>query len=302
MADVQNILSSSPVQIAFYDSTNGTLYLGFISPSKCRIKQTPLSWKLISGMTRQYGYRTELQFDLLETDAAKLNELDTRRAYTQDVYITAFDYGLKIHDCYVTVAQNRNFENRKQDVITLFITTNDNANIELIKNLLSSVKTSYDYGNFNTDTNTDGLADGWVNTSYVYVTRTDPSFKNGASDYHQNFQSGAADQYAYCRMTWPFDQPCLITFSAYIQSSGSVCDSHLVIRTLDSGDSQIEIETGDTISAPITGINRYSLSMNAVGGDVDKIEVRIVSEESGTIKVDDAQLEFGSLTDYTEND
>ena len=64
--------------------------------------------------------------------------------------------------------------------IELTITTDIESDVELIKNLLSSVYGSYDYGNFNVDTNTDGLADGWVDSSSDSYGLTDPSFLNGA--------------------------------------------------------------------------------------------------------------------------
>jgi len=300
MPDANNILSGAPVQIAVNDSSNGTLYLGYLSADKVSLIQKPLYHKDISGLWYQYGMRTILKAEMLETDPTKIADLKNRRTTKQDIYITAAEYGVKLHDTYVQLAQKRDFA--KQSVIELTAYTDIEDDIEVIKNLLSSVKDSVDYGNFEIDTNTDGLADGWTNVDMSAVSRTDPSFKNGAGNYHQNLISDNIDQSVYCRITWRFDQPQKITFSVYAQALSTIEDMFLQIKSLNSSDATITTSSGSVENVPITGSNRYSHSKEFIDDAIDKIEIRLWMNSVGTIKFDDAQLEFGAISDYTQND
>lgn len=302
MPDASLILSGAPAQIAVNDSTNGTLYLGYINAKNFKLTAKPLFHNIISGMRYQYGTRTILKVEMLETDPAKLANLLARRDDLQDIFITASEYAVKIHDCYIQYAQKRVFGPGSNSVVELTAYTDIDTNVELIKNLLSSVKDSVDYGNFNVDGGGGIIGEGWTDADYNATSRTDPSFKNGASDYHQNLAATAADQYIYCRVTWRYDQPVKVTFSVYAQSLTNIEDMYLKIRLLNSADGELVAETGSSNAVPITGSNRYSLSKEFGLYDVDKIEVRICSDSVGTIKYDDAQLELGALTAYTEND
>lgn len=296
MPDASNILVDVPVQVTIYDSTNGNLYLGYLSSENIQLTQKPLYNKTISGGWIQYGIRTTLKCQLLETDPTKIADLATHRSKKQTIYLVAGNYGVKLSDCYITYAQKRNFEFGGDTVIQVEAHTDIESDVEVLKNLLG------DYGGFETDTNTDGLGDGWTNNGMSAVSRADPSFLNGAGNYHQLVTADAGGDFIYNRTTFPFEQPVRATFSIYAQSVTVTEIFTIIIRTLTSADAQISIYTSSSKSATTAGTDRFSHSINIVDTGVDKLEVRMTSASAGSIKYDDAQLEFGALSDYTEND
>ena len=297
MPDASNILIDVPVQVTIYDSTNGNLYLGYLSSENIQLTQKPLYNKIISGGWIQYGIRTTLSCQLLETDPTKIANLVTHRSKKQTIYIVAGNYGVKLSDCYITHKQNRDFEFGGDTVILLEAHTDIESDVEVFKNLLGAE------GGFEVDTNTDGIADGWVNGGMSAVSRADPSFLNGAGNYHQLATADGAGDYIGNKTTFPFEQPITITFSVYAQSVSTPEQFTMNIRTLDSSDTLITNNSSSAKSATTTGTDRFSYSVNIADLDVDTIEIRLMQAVgAGSIKYDDAQLEFGSLSDYTEND
>jgi hypothetical protein len=307
MPDVQNILSGAPAQIAIYDSTNGLLCLGYLSSKNFQLTAKPLFHTNINGNRYQYGTRTILKVEMLESDPTKLAALKAKHNDKQDIYTTAAEYGVKLHDCYVQYGQKRKYGPGDVSVIQITAYTDVEDDVEVIKNLLSRVPaTAYDYGNFNTDTNSDGLADGWTAVGTIADGLTDPSWLNGAGDSHQELGLDNTEL-IYCDITWYLDQPVLITFSANIKG-GVTPYTHQVtlrIRILRSGNNSVDHKA---YSFEINDLNsgRYSVSQMLNPGSHDIVELRceIGSDhiDGATIEVDDAQLEFGSLSDYTEND
>ena len=209
MPDVHNILSDVPVQVTIYDSTNDNLYLGHLSSDNCRLTQKPLYNKTISGGWIQYGVRTTLKCLLLETDPSKIANFTNRRSKKQTIYIVAGNYGVKLSNCYITHAQDREFEFGGDTNIKLEAHTDVEADVEVLKNLLGSE------GGFETGNN---LGTGWTNSGMSSVSRADPSFLNGAGNYHQLATADGAGDYIYHRTTFPFEQPVKVTFSVYAQS------------------------------------------------------------------------------------
>ena len=294
--DATNILIDVPVQVTIYDSTNGNLYLGYLSSGDCRLTQKPLYNKTISGGWVQYGTRTTFKCLLLETDPSKIADLVTHRSKKQTVYIVAGNYGVKLSNCYIIHSQNREFEFGGDSALKLEAHTDVEADVEVFKNLLGAD------GGFEVDTNTDGIADGWTNSGMSVVSRADPSFLNGAGNYHQLVTADDAGDFIYHTTIFPFEQPIKVTFSIYAQSVSVTEIFTIIIRTLDSSDSLITLYTSSQKSATTGGTDRFSFSTNIIDVGVNKLYVRLVSATPGSIKYDDAQLEFGILSDYTEND
>ena len=307
MADAAQILASSPAQISIYDATNYTLFLGYLNADNFELKQTPLYHKDIEGMRYQYGVRTQLTVELLETDPGKIANLKKRRTLTQDIYIVGAQHLVKMHDVYIQHAQKRKYTPGNYDVLEITAFTDIETNVEVIKNLLSSVKDSVNYGNFDIDTNTDGLSDGWTKLDTPVTTRNTPSFLGAAYGHDQQYETDeSANQGIYCDIICPLDRvPIKITASIYAAYSAHYDDTFkLAIITKNSSGTPIDSKYGTTETATGSAV-RYSYSVNFIpGADVYKLSIYIYTEagDETELMLDNAQLEFGKLTAYTEND
>jgi hypothetical protein len=294
MADATNILKNSPAQVSIYDSTNDVLFLGYLNADNLKFMQRSLVHKTIEGNRVQYGARTSLTCLLMESDPSKLAALETRRATKQTVYITGYNFGVKISNCYVSYFQDRDFKPGGLSLVRVEFHTEVEADVEVYRNLLGSD------GGF--ETGAAGLGTGWSNSGMSAVSLVDPSFLNGAGNNHQSATADDDGDYISYTLRWPFDQPVKLTFSVYGQSGAANEDFTMIIRTLDTGGSQITLNESSNKSATSGGTDRFSYSVDVSGEEVEQIELRLKATESGEMKYDDAQLEFGPLSTYTEND
>jgi len=308
MANAAQILAGSPAQIAMYDATNDTLFLGYLASDNFELTQKPLVHKDIEGMEYQYGVRSELTVELLETDPTKIAALATRRVLKQDIYIVGAQFLIKMHDVYVQHAQKRSYTPGDNSVIEITAKTDVEANVEVIKNLLSSVKDSVDYGNFDIDTNTDGLSDGWTELANPATSRNTPSFLGAGYGADQEYYTtGAADEGIYCDIICPLDQvPVKMTASIYMKyDANDDKDVYLAIKTKNSALTIRDTNTS-TVKIITASSVRYSYTVEFTpsNSDIYKVSMYVYSLNTETCNalLDNAQLEFGKLTDYTEND
>ena len=295
MADATNILKGAPAQVAIYDGSNGTLYFGYLSADDIEMGEKSLIHKIIDGTRKQYGTRTSFRCNLLESDPAKIAALATRRAAKQTVYITGFNFGMKLSNCYVNYSQSRDFEPGGECLIQAEFYTEVEADVEVIRNLLGS------QGGFQTDGG-GGLGTGWVDVGLTSTSQNDPSFLNGAGNNDQQINASGINQYIYNRTTWIFDQPLTLTASVYAQSVTTSEDFQIEVRAQDSAHGLLSAYYGDTETATTGGTDRFFTTVRIIDEDVFEIEVRLIKKtNSGNVKFDDCQVEFGPLAPYTEN-
>jgi len=304
MPDVTNILIDTPVQIATYDSTNDELFFGYLAAKNINLTQRPLYHKTIEGHRVQYGTRTMLKFQTPETDPTKIASLQAREGIKQTIYITAFNYGVKISETYITHFQKRAFEFGGETVLQVEAHTDVEADCEVIKNLLSSVKDGDDFGGFEVDGG-GGLGDGWTSYNGPTVSLTDPSFLNGAGNNHQDLDMVPSEGIRL-DVPWFIDQPVVLTFSVNVKGAGAGTHSMRIRMDLLDNGSTSRANTSDVISITDTDQSRESLVWGVTPPAAYDIEYIRCLIEAGSgnadIQVDDAQMEFGSLSDYTEND
>ena len=295
-----------PGQVSLWDSSNKELHLGYLMPEDFQLTQEALVHKIVSGNHRQYGTRTEFICNLLQTDPTLLKAIKDRRDTKQDLFIIGANHVIKLHDIYVSIARERSYEPGVPHSAILSAFTDVETDVEEIKNLLSSVHDSVDYGNFNTDTNTDGLCDGWAELGSPTTTTNGTSFLGAGYGGDQEIDGTGADG-IYCDIICPLNQvPIKLTASVYIQDDGSLLEDnvYIEIRTKENDGTLVDTLTSSELTFTSSPV-RYSYSVEFTpGANVEKVSMYIYLPTSKTagIFVDNAQLEIGNLTDYTEND
>jgi hypothetical protein len=302
MADATQILKNVPAQVSLYDATNGILNLGYLAADNLMVSAKPLFHKIIDGNRNQYGTRTKFVCRLLETNPSKLAALTTRRSYKQSVFIVTAEYGVRISNCYINYFQSRDMEIGGDSFIQVEFHTDIESDVEVLKNLLGAT------GNMDVDTNTDGMSDGWVEDGTLDdYDRTTPSFLGAGfgSDQRIEVTSGGADAGIYNAEWWPIDQLVKVTVSAYVQYNVNEDNTFIFqIRTKEFDDSPIDTYESSQMTATSSPV-RYSYTHEFTpGADTYKIAFHLLIEagESSDLFIDNAQMEFGSLSAYTEND
>ncbi len=298
----------SPSQINLQDATNGYLFCGYLTDEDFEIEQTPLVHKIFDGREFQWGTKTEFKATLRETNPELWKDLKDRFNDEIDVYIICQNCAFKFNSIYINAAQFRDLSRGGSHTIVISGTTDDESCFEIIKNLLSSVKDGFDYGGCEIDTNSDGLCDGWINSG---LTCTRYSTWKYSGTYSQRLQYDQAGlDYALCRVRFPIDKfEIRITVSAQVKNVlGSTSRFDFGFRLLTAAESPSVIST-HTVNHSFTGGEEKQISHSALvtpTATVGWIEIIVQTVAAPYDDVDAAldnlQIEFGSLTAYSEND
>lgn len=292
----------SPAQINLYDSTNGLLFCGYLEPDDFDIEQDELVHKIINGQRYQYGTRTEFKAVLKETNPEMWQDIRDRMDDLVDVYIICQNVAFKFKDIYINARQVRDLSIGGKQNIVLSGATDDVTAFEIIKNILSSVKDTVDYGNMNTDGDPSGVSLGWTNSGYT-ATRVASWLSGGGSCQKLEETSGTSS--FYCRMHFPIDTfQIRITLSFYYYNAGA---APITItngfRLVNNAGSVISTHTQATGVADLEqSLITYSSLI------VPTAQARYIDayfETTGAIadlRLDNVQIEFGNFTAYSEND
>lgn len=288
---------SGPGEIGVYDATNAAKFLGY--SDAIELKGEPLKIDLMDDNTLQYATLFKLSASLLQSDQNMIAALKARRSTKQEITIVGLEAAARVKNVFLALAPKRTFKAGEVHTIDLLAQTSVEADVFLMENLLGK------YGNFDTDSNGDSLADGWesnVPDTRLSVVASFLSGRGNAQEVH------FAVDGEYIRLKSDrlmFQTPRQVVFSVYMQttSGGATGPVSMGVNFLRADGSSIEsYYESKTLSASAT---RYSVSYSIDPSEAVYAIVAEVKRVPGTnadFYMDDAQLEFGSLTDYVEND
>lgn len=289
--DAQRI-HAGPADITLHDSTNGYLYLGYVDDVRLRGKTR--SHDLIDGNLRQYGSQYELKATLLQSDYETYEAIETRRGTRQTIYLVGANSMVTMANMFVNVVPDYPYSNDKPHVLELEARTRVENDVNKYVNLLGAD------GQFETDTNSDGLADNWVEVDMTSTT-IETSWRTGNA---QRVNTSAAGPVLYYDKVCPFESPLKITFSVYARSSGTAGHVQPAFYLLNAADSAVVSSLGTYVTLADGVAQRISHSALVVPTtEIRKIRAQLIFDtNSQTIDFDDAQLEiFLTATTWTDN-
>ncbi len=288
---------SGPGEIGLYDATNAASFLGY--SDAIELKGEPLKIDLMDDNTLQYATLFKLSAQLLQSNQGMMDALKNRRGTKQEITIVGLEAAARMKDVFVAFAPKRTFKAGEVHLIDLLAQTSVEANVFLMENLLGK------YGNFDNDSNGDSLADGWE--SNVPDTRLAivASFLSGRGNAQEVHFAADGEYLRFKSDRLMFQSPRRVVFSAYMQttSGGATGPISMGINFLRADGSSIEsYYVNKTLSTSATRyVVEYAIDpAEAVYAIV--AEIKRVPGTNADFYVDDAQLEFGNLTDYVEND
>lgn len=285
-------IHAGPADITLYDSSNGYLYLGYIDD--VRLKGKPRNHEIVDGNIRQYGSEYELKATLLQSDYGMYEAIEARRATRQTIYIVGGNSMTTMANMYVNIVPDYAYATDKVHVLEFSAQTRVETDVNKYTNLMGAE------GKFETDTNSDGLANGWTESDLASKS-LQTSWRTGNC---QRVGTSAAGPVVYYNKTCPFESPRKITFSVYARSNGTAGRVRLSIYLLNAAAGTITSTVG-SYEALVDGVERR---LSITGNLVPNAEVRTIrahmsfDTNSQTIEFDDAQLEFyGDETTWLTN-
>lgn len=282
MAQNAQRIHAGPADLTIYDSSNGYLYLGYVQD--CEIKTKSRNHEIVDGNIRQYGSEYKFEATLLQSDYGMYEAIEARRAVRQTIYIVGANSLTTMANMYVNAVPVFPYRSDKPHVLELSAQTRVETDVNKYYNLFGTE------GKFETDTNSDGLANGWTETDLASKS-LQTSWRTGNC---QRVGTSAAGPVVYYNKTCPFESPKKITFSIYARSNGTAGRVRLSIYLLNSAGSTITSTVG-SYEALVDGVERR---LSITGNLVPNAEVRTIrahmsfDTNSQTIEFDDAQLEF----------
>ena len=291
--DAQRI-HAGPADITLHDSTNGYLYLGYVDDVRLRGKNR--SHDLIDGNLRQYGSQYELKATLLQSDYETYEAIETRRGTRQTIYLVGANSMTTMANMFVNVVPDYPYSHDKPHVLELQARTRVENDVNKYVNLLGTD------GQFETDTNSDGIADGWQENNLGSKSIV-ASWRTGNA---QRCVTSGANGVFYTTSTGiicPFEGPAKITFSVYARSSGTAGNVQLQIE-LRTAAASIVTSSG-SVEVLADGVERRLTHSGLLVPTTQVLYVRVymyMATTGQTIDFDDAQVEFSrDVTTWTEN-
>lgn len=305
--DLGNVFQGPVHSLSLWDDTNKELLLGFVG-AEVSIDQKPLVHKLVDGTEKMYSIRTELEAELWESNAHRIAQLRDRQGTRQDIYVVTADNVYKFKNAFIQWAEARSMDAKEYHRIVLTAVTEIQDHFGTVTNLLNQDLTdSTPPGSFE-DAN--DLEDGW--SEYGSGWTTGPS-KNGSTFLSsgggsdcQRFDNdgGGTGSGIYFDAVCPLEaEQIKITVSVYLRSVSSAYTIFWGLATKDNAGSIVNAISSDSASIPTTGDNRKSKTITLTpGSGVAKLSIYIFTNtNSASWLMDNAQLQIGALTDYTEN-
>lgn len=295
MGSLTNIFSG-PAQVSLWDDTNKELFLGY--HEIVEFDEKDIGHKLIDGNMLQYGQLSKIEIPILESDPELLANIRARRSTKQTIYVVGMEGLLQIDNVYITILQNRIFKGGEFHKLVASAQTEVEDDVNFKVNLLGTD------GNCNTEVGSTGLATGWAESSTALVD-VGVSHLPGRGNQQEVEFTGGGSGVLYYDFICPLEFPAKVTVSAYVDdydASGSAFDFGIKTKT----------NAGVVVDSNMTGQvldpaeqTRITKEVNLVpGANVAKISVYFAEDgsDSAAIGIDDVQLEFGALTDFTENE
>ena len=286
-------LYSGPAQLALYDASNGWLHLGALV-KKCRLDVPAESVELLDGQLKQIFKKYVLTAEILKSDPVTWSTLKTRQNTDQTLYITGMEALWTLQNMKIVLGQGREF-GKDGHVILLNAQTTTEADVTIQENLLGSA------GGFETDGG-GGVATGWTKSGTV-TTSIVASFLSGGGNC-QNLSWGAADSgEIYHDVTCPLAAGVAMNYAFSVQAKdgGGAIRAKLIIDFRDSSGTivdtkQVSTDLNDSEQKQLVLDGTYIPSAN-----ITTLRARITLDQdanSYSMKVDNAQLELGEVTNF----
>jgi len=275
-----------PADVTLYDSTNGYSWLGYIED--VQVNGSPLMHNIFDGNRRKYGISYKFRTKLQQSDQSFFDDLETREATRQTIYICGLNNMVKLDNMYIFA--NPEIRDDNIHYIDLRAETEVKADFTKFQNLLlNSDMVDFTTGvadNFSTDgTGTSS------NTSHVSGGGNEQRVTLDAQYYRQD-------------IIMPFETARRITASAYVIDRGGLgvtCKIGFIL--LDNSGSTISTHEVDfTLGAGANG--RQSNSVLVVPSSPVKTirwQIREANAVAASLGIDNAMLNFGPLTTYANN-
>ncbi|HFQ93904.1 MAG TPA: hypothetical protein ENK32_07840 [Anaerolineae bacterium] len=290
MANNAQFIYGGGGDLTLYDATNGWFNAGYLSDLE--LSDEPVRADSIRGQKVQFYSRHILTSEELQSHNALVAELNNRRNVEQTVYITSDDGALfTMSGVLINYGLKRPFN--ASDAHKTVITLQTGVEPTQEENLIGAD------GKFETDSNSDGLADNWTNSPAVSSVSIVTSHLSGEGNAQQISISAGNSGAVYYSKTAPFESPKKITFSAYIKANAA---STFIMRISTYNYSGTLINSYDkTVTMSLSETTRQSHSVQiAESSGVRDVRCAIVGDgtNAADITMDNAQLEFGNLKDF----
>ena len=295
MANLLRIYSG-PGQIVLWDATNGYFYPGFLQEIK--LSEEPVQHELMDGNLHQTLNVWKLEVPLLQTDAALISVLNARRGIKQKIYVTGLEAHWTLDNVFITVQMVRGFNSGEAHRFVLTAQTAVESDYAMFENILQSD------GKFETDSDSNGYADGWGGTAQTKSIVS--SFLSGGGNAQKVTWDATADHYIETTArNVPFDSsamPVKLTFSAYVLNNDAA-NSTSFYPTIFTYDKDSVLLSTHKSTETLSAAEQRRVSVKAViqvASPVKEIRARIwkFGSTPADITIDNAQLEVGELTDF----
>ena len=286
--------------VTLYDASNGYFNLGYLAdiefsraPNKITTNRS-----MVVDLHGTYTFKATA----LQSNDDVMNALDARRNTLQTVYIVGAGRLFTLPAQFVTYEVLAPF--KEGEAQTVIVEGKSASDFTQEINLLG------DYGGFETDTNSDGVTDGWNNDSLAAASQESNanfSAANRSGSYCQDieFPNGSAGRLYLTAKVCPFEGPLRLTFSAWIYNYDVVtCDFFMRIHTYNSADALITTYTSSSKSVAASAESRESFTVWINESVLVKsIVVDFYRNDQGTpaMQIEHAVLSIENLRDYTED-
>ncbi len=281
---------SGPGEITLYDASNGYNWLGYVDDIDVRGKA--LYHDIIDGNRRYYGQQYDLRVELHQSDQALLDDLVTRAATRQTIYIVGLNNMVTLSNMFIAPNHDAPFDDRQVHLIELRARTKVAADMSKSQSLLGT--------SGKMETFTGGVADSWSTDSATASSGTS-HLSGGGNEQRITLDT----EYFRQDVTAPFEIPRRITASAYVidRSGSGVSVAYIGFVLLDSAGSVISTHE-DTFSLGSSASGRQSYTA-IISPSEPVAQIRAQIREPGTapanIGIDNFQLQFGRLTAFADN-
>ncbi len=282
---------SGPAQVAIHDNTNDVLHLGYLK--QVEVTGEPQTHELMDGNLHQYATLYKFNAQMLQSNQNVMDAIQGRRSTKQEIIIVGLESLVRMKNVFPAIKVNRPFKGAADaHTMELLAQTSVEADVVIYENVLGQD------GTFDTDSNSDGVADGWTLFGSPTASLV-ASFLSGQGNAQRLVSAAVNDGMRY-DVLLPFEEELQLVFSIYGKNNETTTESiTLFIELLDSGGTSIAIYN-QSVSFAAGENKRVNISQRiTTTTPVKTVRVGVkIAAASKTFDFDNAQLELGSLTDF----
>lgn len=287
---------AGPAQVTLYDSTNGYLYLDWC---EARIKEKPKKIKSIENQTLLIENNFDFDVKVIRFNSDTLNKLSARNNTKQIIYLVGLDSMVTISNVFIFYFIERLFSSKPHH-----LTIAGSGGADLVTH---KVNLMHPDGKFENDSNSDGLADGWVKSASVNSVEIRASFLSGGGNAQYLYCTMGSDQNIQYKVKAPVKGRIKATASVYVKFDPDVItgDGHLCLGIYARRADGSFITFDYDIFAFTNGEGKRISYTKTI--DINELAVEltfIIHNKGGAYAfnalLDNAQLELGKLSNFKE--